>query len=455
MELLTGSNRSVRSPFQPGIRWSPGFVAIAIVIVIASSTLAFGQAGTLDPTYGSGGLATVFSQASGNLLTAAAIQADDKVVMVGTNPGDVLVRLNTNGTLDASFGTNGVVSENFNVLGPPMAVVIQPNQQILVLASGFLGTAIGRFNSDGSMDTTFGTGGFASTRLISNGASAIIPMALQSNGSILIGGNGLIARFTSSGQPDTTFGTNGIAPLTNRTATGIAIQSDGKILVSNGMLPLPELFGAPNLPSPSAASISRYTSTGSLDTIYGITGSASCVASGAAMALQSNGKLVAVGTVTSGVALTQNGNNNQTGFGTVRYNPGGSIDTTFNPGAGLGSGGGVVTGFGNSFQFGAPFALAIQSNGDIVLAGEAGNGNIDGNNLGSSSFALTRYTTTGHLDTSFGNNGIVTTTLSSSFSFVNAVLLQSDGKIVAVGNTGRAFGSGFSGSFVAARYLAQ
>ena len=199
MELLTGSNRFVRSPFQPGIRWSPGFVAIAIVIVIASSTLAFGQAGTLDPTYGSGGLATVFSQASGNLLTAAAIQADDKVVMVGTNPGDVLVRLNTNGTLDASFGTNGVVSENFNVLGPPMAVVIQPNQQILVLASGFLGTAIGRFNSDGSMDTTFGTGGFASTRLISNGASAIIPMALQSNGSILIGGNGLIARFTSSG----------------------------------------------------------------------------------------------------------------------------------------------------------------------------------------------------------------------------------------------------------------
>ena len=240
MELFTGSNRFVRSPFQPGIRWSPRFVAIAIVIVIASSTLAFGQAGTLDPTYGSGGLATVFSQASGNLLTAAAIQADDKVVMVGTNPGDVLVRLNTNGTLDASFGTNGVVSENFNVLGPPMAVVIQPNQQILVLASGFLGTAIGRFNSDGSMDTTFGTGGFASTRLISNGASAIIPMALQSNGSILIGGNGLIARFTSSGQPDTTFGTNGIAPLTNRTATGIAIQSDGKILVSNGMLPLPE-----------------------------------------------------------------------------------------------------------------------------------------------------------------------------------------------------------------------
>ncbi len=281
MELLTGSNRSVRSPFQPGIRWSPGFVAIAIVIVIASSTLAFGQAGTLDPTYGSGGLATVFSQASGNLLTAAAIQADDKVVMVGTNPGDVLVRLNTNGTLDASFGTNGVVSENFNVLGPPMAVVIQPNQQILQFASGFLGTAIARFNSDGSMDTTFGTGGFASTRLISNGASAIIPMALQSNGSILIGGNGLIARFTSSGQLDTTFGTTGIAPLTNRTVTGIAIQSDGKISgFERHVAAAGTIWRAKLLPSPAAAPISCHISTGSLDTIYGITGSASCVAVG-------------------------------------------------------------------------------------------------------------------------------------------------------------------------------
>ncbi len=456
MELFAGSNHFRHSLFPPDIRRSPLCLAIAIAIVIASSTLAFAQAGTLDTTYGTGGIATVFSQASGNLLTAAAIQADDKVVMVGTNPNDVLVRLNTNGTLDTSFGTNGVVSQDFGVLGPPVAVVIQPNHQILALASGFLGTAIGRFNTDGSLDTTFGAAGFASTRLISNGASAIIPMALQENGSILIAGNGLIARFTSSGQLDTTFGTNGIAPLTNRTATGIAIESDGKILVSTGILPPPELFGAPSLPSPSTGSISRYTSTGSLDTTYGIAGSASCVASGAAATLQSNGKLLVVGTATSGVALTQEGNNNnQTGFGTVRYNTGGSIDTTFNPGAGIGSGGGVVTGFGSSFQFGAPFALAIQSNGEIVLAGEAGNGNPDGSTLSSSSFGLTRYTTTGQLDTSFGNSGIVTTTLSSRLSFINAVLLQSDGKIVAAGNTGMGAGSSFSGRFVAARYLAQ
>jgi uncharacterized delta-60 repeat protein len=455
MELFAGSSYSVRSPFQPGIRWSPRFLAIATIIVIASSSSAFGQAGTLDSTYGTGGIATVFSRANGNLLTAAAIQADDKIVMGGSAPGDVLVRLNTNGGLDTSFGTNGVVSRDFGVLGPIVAVVIQPNQQILAFASGFEGAAIGRFNPDGSLDTTFGNGGFATSRALDSGPSFLSVMAVQPNGAILVTGNGVLGRFTSSGQPDATFGTNGLAPMTNKIATAIALQSDGKILVTTGIAPAPELFGAPPLPAPSAGSISRYTSTGSLDTNFGIAGSVACAASAAGIALQPNGKSVVVGTLTSGLALEANGSNNQLGFAAVRYNANGSIDTTFNPGLGIGSGGGVVTGFGSSFQFGSPFGVAIQSNGDIVLGGEAGNGHSQGYLLNSSSFGLTRYTPAGQLDTSFGNNGIVTTTLSSNLSFVNVVLLQSDGKIVAVGNTGTAGESSFSASFVAARYLAQ
>lgn len=443
MQLSTSNNEFARPS------------CLLVVIVITLSALAFGQAGTLDTTYGTGGIATVFSAASGNLLNGAAIQADNKIVMVGSNPNDVMVRLNTNGTLDSSFGTNGVVSQNFGVLGPVMTVVIQPNQQILALASGFGGTAIGRFNSDGSLDTTFGTAGFASIRLIANGASSIIPVALQPDGSIVIAGNGLMARFTSSGQLDATFGTNGVAALTNTIATAITIQSDGSILVSTGLAPQPVLFGAPLLPSPLAGGISRYSSAGALNTTYGIAGSSSSIASAAATTLQSNGKLVVVGTATSGLVFTQNGAANQMGFAAVRYNANGSIDTTFSPGLGIGSGGGVVTGFGSSFRLGSAFGVAIQSSGEIVLGGEAGNGSPQGSQLTSASFALTRYTSNGQLDTSFGDSGIVTTTLSGSLSFVNAVLLQSDGKIVAVGNTGKASGSSFVGSFVAARYLAQ
>jgi len=463
MKSLAASNRRsqpVSGIAQPNVSTRRWFGFLAMVVVVASSSLGFGQAGTLDPTYGSGGIATIFSPANGNLLTAAAIQADDKVVMggsTGSSP-DVLVRLNTDGSLDTSFGTNGVVSQNFGVLGPIVAVVIQPNQQILALASGG-GAAIGRFNSDGSLDTTFGSNGFATSGALNSGFGTLSVMALQPNGAILVTGDGLLGRFTSSGQPDTTFGTNGLAPMTNKIATGIVLQSDGSILVTTGVAPASELFGAPPLPAVSAGSISRYASTGALDTNYGIAGSAACAASAAGIALQSNGKSVVVGTLTSGVALGTNGSfpipNNQLGFSAARYNTNGSIDTTFNPGIGIGSGGGVVTGFGSSFQFGSPFGVAIQSNGEIVLGGEAGNGNTQGTTLSSSSFALTRYTSTGQLDTSFGNNGIVTTTLSSTFSFISVVRLQSDGKIVAVGNTGAPQGASFVGSFVAARYLAQ
>jgi uncharacterized delta-60 repeat protein len=282
-------------------------------------------------------------------------------------------------------------------------------------------------------------------------------MALQADGKILVTGAGLIGRYTSTGQLDTTFGTNGFAALNATVATGIAVQSDGKILVTTGVAAPTQLFGSPGVPAPGTGAIARYNTNGTLDTAFGISGQASCVASAAGIALQSNGKIVVAGTITSALQTVLESDgitvaDNQTGFGVVRYNANGSIDTTFNPGAGLGTGGGVVTGFGNSFPNGGAFALAIQSNGEIVVAGMAGATSPQGT-LNSSSFVLARYTTTGQLDTSFGSNGIVTTTL-DTFSFVSALVIQSDGKIVAAGNTGSAVGD-FVDNFAVARYLAQ
>jgi uncharacterized delta-60 repeat protein len=221
------------------------------------------------------------------------------------------------------------------------------------------------------------------------------------------------------------------------------------------------LTQAPLFPNAAAGTIARYTPNGSLDTNFALSGQAACVASAAAIALQSDGKILVAGTITSALATTVNDGktvaSNQTGFGVVRYNSNGSIDTSFNPGRGIGSGGGVITGFGNSFPDGAAFALAIQSNGEIVVAGEAGNGNPQGIGLSSSSFALARYTTTGQLDTNFGTNGTVVTTLSQApISFVSALALQSDGKIVAAGNTGNLVQRGlYLNNFAVARYLAQ
>lgn len=182
------------------------------------------------------------------------------------------------------------------------------------------------------------------------------------------------------------------------------------------------------------------------------------MASAAGIAIQSNGKIVVAGSITSALQTAIGGGgeafaDNQTGFGVVRDNANGSIDTSFNPGLVIGTGGGV-TGFGSSFPDGGAFALAIQSNGEIVVAGVAGNGNPQGFSLSSSSFALARYTTTGHLDNSFGSDGTVITTLSGPISFVSGLVLQSDGKIVAAGNTGFV-SAGFVDNFAIARYLAQ
>lgn len=441
---------------------------LAAVVIIASSTLAFAQAGSLDSTFGTGGIFTTnFAQYDVTVDSAIAIQSDGKIVLGGTIPnGDgqvgALLRLNTNGTLDSSFGTGGIVTSNFGITdgAAVTAVAIQPNGQILVAAVGdfLVDGSVGRFNPDGSVDTSFGNGGFAVSKSLSSGAGTLSLMALQADGKILVTGGSLIGRYTSTGQLDPTFGSGGIAPLTSALTTAIALQSDGKILVTTGIGAPTTLTGAQFLPVQQAGTISRYNTDGSLDTTFAISGQAACVASAAAMAIQSNGKIVVAGTITSALMTTESGGitviNNQTGFGVVRYNANGSVDTTFNPGGGIGSGGGVITGFGNSFPAGSAFALAIQSNGEIVVAGQAGIGN---QYFASSSFVLARYTSAGRLDTSFGSNGIVITTLSQGpMSFVGALALQSDGKIVAAGNTGTLVQRGFFlNNFAIARYLAQ
>src|SRR5271167_562719 len=463
MSLFAGRKRSTPSRgglTQLNLSTRRRLGLLVSVVVVASSTFAPAQAGQLDSTFGTGGVFTTnFTQTDTTMATAVAIQSDGKIVVGGSTPGGAaLARLNTNGTLDSSFGSGGIVNNSFGADGPVFGVAIQPDGKIVAAAAGFLGGSVGRFNSDGSVDTTFGNGGFAVSKSLNSGPGILSALALQADGKILVTGAGLIGRYTTDGQLDTTFGSSGIAALNSVIATAIALQSDGKILVTTGAGAPSELFSSPNLPSPQAGGIARYNTNGSLDTTFGISGQAACVASAAAIAIQSNGKIVVAGTIPSALNTLVSGGitfvDNQTGFGVVRYNSSGSVDTSFNPGGGIGSGGGVITGFGNSFPAGSAFALAIQSNGDIVVAGQAGNGN---QQFTSSSFVLARYTTTGRLDTTFGSNGTVITTLSQGpISFVSALVLQSDGKIVAAGNTGTAVQQGsYLNNFAIARYLAQ
>jgi serralysin len=197
-------------------------------------------------------------------------------------------------------------------------------------------------------------------------------------------------------------------------ARAVAVQSDGKIVVAGGN---------------GDFALARYNQDGSLDTGFGGDGTVTTDFGGTdsakAVVVQPNGKIVVAGTSSSSFAL-------------ARYNQDGSLDTGFGGGDGL-----VTTAFPGS-EGDEANALVLQPNGKIVAAGTS-----------SSSFALARYNQDGSLDTGFGGgDGLVTTAFPGSEGDEgNALVLQPNGKLVAVGTThipphGR-------GSFALARYNAD
>lgn len=432
-------------------------LGLLAILIALWSAVAAAQAGSLDPSFATGGIFTTTFTGPATIANVMAIQSDGKIIVAGsTLSGATLLRLNTNGTPDSSFGSGGFVVLPTSAGGPVIGMAILSNGQILVGSDGLPNTIV-RLNSNGTLDTTFGNSGFASTPSLvtiefPNSAFALLP-----NGEILMTSFQVMGLFTSSGQLDTKFGNGGIAALTSPFVTAVAGQPNGKILVASGVqLPF-EISLPPTLPSIQGGTITRYNADGSLDDTFGASGQAACTCSATAMAVQSDGKIVVVGTITTALQTVVNGDitsvNNQTGFGVVRYNANGTIDRTFNHG-------GAATGFGSNFPAGAGLAVAIQSNGDIVAAGQAGVG--DRNFLGSvyvsSSFALARFTSAGQLDSTFGQAGTVLTAIgSSNISFVSALAIQSDGKIVAAGNTAPFVNTtvGLVNNFVVARYLGQ
>jgi uncharacterized delta-60 repeat protein len=179
----------------------------------------------------------------------------------------------------------------------------------------------------------------------------------------------------------------------------------------------------------------RYNSNGTLDTDFGIGGKVTTpVGSGHdvayALGIQSSdGKIVVAGT-------SNNGKNND--FVLVRYNPNGTVDT------GFGTGGKVITDFGSATDDDYDdfaYALGIQSDGKIVVAGTS---NASGNN----DFALVRYNSGGSLDTTFGTDGKVTTAVGSGLDTARALVIQSDGQIVAAGTSN----NGSKNDFALVRY---
>jgi len=431
-----------RSSFRPSLLKTGLLICIA---VLSMTGTAWAQAGHLDPTFANRGIFLLNSLGAEGGSTKVALQKDGKIVFAAAsgdaqqlNNGIALVRLNTNGSPDTTFGTGGAVV--FGVEHTvPVGVIIQLDGKIVVGSAaaqnsdGGFPLGLARFNPNGSVDSSFGTGGRVTSFSIRPAA-----LALQPDGKILVTGSNAVARFDSNGQFDTTFGSGGQSALPFPGAAAIALQSDGKILIA----------GAPSF-NPGggvAGTIVRFDPDGTLDKTFGIFGQVASVACGgtigntdtavvSSIVLQADGKFITAGTIAS--KLINPPGSISTGFGLVRYDPNDSIDTSF------GTAGGILTNFGSTLNATA-FVLAIQGNGDIIAAGQAG-----------SSLALSRYTSAGKLDATFGPGGTVTTSLGSNPSAISSLVLQSDGKIVAAGSIFSVDSAGFHAQAVVARYLAQ
>ena len=369
--------------------------------------------GTLDQTFGTGGkvhfvsglLAGDFDSAN-----AAALQSDGKIIIAGYIAGHpesdfALVRLKADGSLDSTFGSGGIVATNFAFPGSSSAaegVVIQSDQKIVAVgysnsnSSKLFEFVVARFNPDGSFDTTFGAPNgwmFAGNHNFDS-ASAVV---VQTDGKLVVGGGansgqatnplsytvGLI-RLNGDGSLDSNFGSGGyvIGPSSNNSlildqAHALSLQSDGKIVV-----------GADN-------AIIRYFSNGLPDSGFGNLGTVTIPSSVYAVSLQGDGKILAAGILSGD-------------FWLKRFNAGGTSDQSF------GSQGAVTTDFSGYASADAAHAMALQTDGEIVLAGIS-------DASGSTDFALARYLTNGSLDTGFGKSGKVLTNFGTPPNFDIAV----------------------------------
>jgi uncharacterized delta-60 repeat protein len=345
------------------------------------------------------------------------------------------------GDLDRTFRHDGTAITNLTPWNENVRdVAIQANEKIVVVGrassrSGHGSFAVVRYRADGRLDRGFGGDGVVVTD-VAKGEDSASAAAIQPNGKIVVVGTATVARrdtitlvrYRRKGALDRTFGDDGIATVDVDDATGedVAIQPDGRIVVVG------TVFGT------SWFAVARLDRLGTLDDTFhgdGIAtvdvGAERAVTS--ALALQPDGKIVV-----AGASWTEAGFD---GIAVARFLAGGQVDGSF------GTGGVATAEFTAGTDGGGDWAggVAIQRNGRIVVAGDAG-----GPAEYTSSFGVARFLGDGSLDPSFRGDGTARTNFTKWDDSASDVAIQADGKIVAAGVAGFAWGS--LPTFALARY---
>jgi uncharacterized delta-60 repeat protein len=403
----------------------------AACVSLGTAVSASAAPGDLDTSYGSAGAATAdYGLVEGGTVndsvigSALVVQPDGKVIVVGTGIDQfgqtsdlVAARFTTGGALDASWGNGGKADFDFGQNEDGYGAVLQPDGKLLIggdsvdRVSGKGDLLVARINADGTPDTSFGSMGSAHPDLGSSMYGRAI--ALAPNGKILIAGfspngsmsAGLIARLNNPlGTPDTTLAGSGVYPEvppgSSSSLDAVALGADGSIFTAGSVAPsqggtndfaavdfttagsyferddlggddvataialLPAgqvmVAGYTNVHGTYDFAVVRYTANGSEDPSFGTAGRTIVDLGGSdlarAMVMQPDGKIVIAGTTTAGTGSTATSK-----IGVMRLQSNGQPDPTF------GTNGVEVVGIAGAKLVGN--AVALQSNGDIVVGG--------------------------------------------------------------------------------------
>lgn len=432
--------RIVTEPREPdqacSISAASGAIAAADVTNIVIDCVDVSPGAMLDPTFGTNGKVTT-GLPTGRAL---ALQSDDKIVAVG---GLTLSRFNVDGSLDASFGTAGSVSSAFNgIFGEEVRdVAVQPDGKIVVVGSTRSDPtvtdydfAVARYNADGTRDATFGSDGLVIENFHDINGNRSVDRAqrvvIQPDGRIAVGGhislpdsNGILGtsfallRLNPDGSPDIRFGGNGRSSAVGGSSFGqaLALQADGKFLLGGRAA----ASGADN---PEAALV-RFGIDGNPDSnaVTDLDPEIWWGPLGDGVQIE---PMFGFSAQITDLAFTADGRI----WGTVLAIDPGSLLFRFMLVEFFNSGNDIlVTVAPISTGNDQIYAMALLPDGKCITAGQASSATTV------SDFGLVRFNADRSVDSTFGNNGSLTIDFFGGADGATDVAVQSDGKIVVLG----------------------